>query len=359
MQYTSFDKIPARRYSRRRLLTLGARASLGLGLASTLGACTIPGVTGTSTPLPATPTPVPIPVNVLSGHTSPVIWVGWRPKKTLLASVGAGDGLRLWDIDSGDALANVAATSFFTPAAGETVTLNTAAWSPDGNTIALGFGSTRRGGIRLWDVESKSIVTQIDAPDTVLHLDWSPDGKQIVSTSYARLSLWEVPGGKSIKNFQIEGHGGYPSWSPDGKTLAVVTYSRNVALVDAASGQTTTTYRGVGNGASAVAWSNKGTALVALANVVFVYQPQAQNQAPVTLDVGFAANAIVWSPDDDYLAAARYPVNIARLSSQSVVATLGDRHDPELLAVDWSSDGKRLATGGTDGKVHLYAVNNF
>jgi hypothetical protein len=359
MRQMSVEERQARRYSRRRLLTLGARASLGLGLASTLVACTIPGVSGTATPQPPTPTPVPIPVSLLSGHTSPVVWVGWRPKKTLLASVGAGDGLRLWNVDTGDTLANVAATNFFAPAPGETVTINTAAWSPDGNTIALGFGSTRRGGIRLWDVESKSVLTQINTPDTVLHVDWSPDSKLIISTSYTNLSMWQAAGGASVKQFQVEGHGGYPAWSPDGKTLAVVTYSGGVALVDAISGQTNTTLRGVGNGANAVVWSHKGIYLAALANEVFVYQPQAQGQAPVVLDVGFAPNTLVWSPDDVYLAAARYPVNIAQLSTQAIAATLGDRHDPELLSIDWSSDGKRLATGGIDGKLHLYAVNSL
>jgi WD40 repeat protein len=359
MQHASFDEMQARRYSRRRLLAWGARASLGLGLASGLGACALPSVTGTATPVPPTATPVPIPIRLLSGHSSPVVWVGWRPKKTLLASLGAGDGLRLWNVDTGDTLANVAPTNFFTPASGETVTLNTAAWSPDGSTIALGFGSTRRGGIRLWDVESKSVRAQIDTPDTVLHVDWSPDSKQIISTSYASLSIWQASDGSSVRQFQVEGHGGYPAWSPDGKTLAVVTYSGGVALVDAISGKASTTYRGVGNGATAVVWSHRGVYLAALANVIFVYQPQAQNQAALTFDVGFAANALVWSPDDAYLAAARYPVNIVQVSSQSIAATLGDRHEPELLAVDWSSDGKRLATGGADGKLHLYAVNSF
>lgn len=355
----SFEERQARRYSRRRLLTLGARATLGLGLVSSLAACEIPSVSGTATPPPPTATPVPIPVNVLSGHSGPVVWVGWRPKKTLLASLGAGDGLRLWNVDTGETLANVAATNFFTPAPGETVTLNTAAWSPDGNTIALGFGSTRRGGLRVWDVESKSVRAQVDTPAAVVHLDWSPDSQQIISTSYGSLSIWPASGGAAARQFQVEGHGGYPAWSPDGKTLAVVTYSRGVALFDATNGQMTTTYRGVGNGATAVVWSHRGTYLAALANQVFVYQPQAQGQAPVVLDVGFAPNALAWSPDDTYLAAVRYPVHLAQLSSQSVVATLGDRHDPELLAVAWASDGSRLATGGTDGKIHLYAVNNF
>lgn len=360
MQERRFYDIREQRASRRQLLTLGARATLGLGLAGLLEGCAIPGFGMMSSTTVSTPTPVSVPVNVLSGHTSPITWVGWQPKNLVVASAGRDDGLRLWDTTKGTVLVSAALFDLFTPNPGQSASISAAAWSPDGKTIALGFSdSNSGGGIRLWDVATKSVRVSINTSEAVMHLGWSPDNKQLVSGGYSSLSIWSASDGSLVKQaFQLEGHGGAPAWSPDGKTIAVATYSGSVALVNPSTMQASATYSGVGNGATGVVWSPKGTYLTGVSNVLVLFQPP-QKQASFTIDVGFAANAAAWSPDEHFLAGARYGVNVADVSRQSVVDMLGSNADAEQFALAWASDGARLASGGADGIIHIYAANNL
>jgi len=82
------------------------------------------------------------------------------------------------------------------------------AFSPDGKILATGGGDPSRSGeLMLWDVEKQTLITEIkDAhSDTVFGMEFSYDGKQIVSGAADKfVKLFEVPSGKHIRSF--EGH---------------------------------------------------------------------------------------------------------------------------------------------------------
>lgn len=66
---------------------------------------------------------------------------------------------------------------------------NSIYYNPQGNILILtGFGNLR-GGIELWDVDNRKLISKTEAPDTTL-LQWSPDGEHFMTaTTTPRLRM--------------------------------------------------------------------------------------------------------------------------------------------------------------------------
>lgn len=98
-------------------------------------------------------------------------------------------------------------------------------FTSDGKTLAVGSGEpSRSGDISLWDLASGKITSRFDERhlDTVLCLDFSPDGKYIASGGADKaVRITDLSTGKMIKVF--EGHTHHVlgvSWRSDGRLLA-------------------------------------------------------------------------------------------------------------------------------------------
>jgi WD40 repeat protein len=100
------------------------------------------------------------------------------------------------------------------------------ALSPDGKIVATG-GMDRT--IRFWDVATAKEVRQLHEDDSILGLDFSPDGKTL-ATMGRRTSLWDVAKGETIKQFHVAAQA--LVFSPDGKLLATSTQFGKVQIWD-------------------------------------------------------------------------------------------------------------------------------
>jgi WD40 repeat protein len=78
---------------------------------------------------------------------------------------------------------------------------------------------------------------------------FSPDGKQLTSTSYDKaVRLWDAVSGETLQT--LNGHSNYVNavaFSPDGKQLASASDDKTVRLWDAGSGGTLQTLNGHSN----------------------------------------------------------------------------------------------------------------
>jgi WD40 repeat protein len=150
------------------------------------------------------------------GATTPKL--GWKPDNTL--DVPAEGNLAnlppVWTLErtlgTGDAKSPIEDR------------VNAIAFNHDGTTVAVGSGEPSRGGdITLWNVTDGKLVRSLHDrhSDTVLSLDFSPDGKLIASGGADKqLRVSDVANSKQVKVF--EGHTHHVmgvSWRADGRVL--------------------------------------------------------------------------------------------------------------------------------------------
>jgi WD40 repeat protein len=210
--------------------------------------------------------------------------------------VGAGlDGLRLWDVQTGQVVRQYDAGNSMLSAAispdgslvlggagngalvgwaaqtgqklfsltGHQVEVTGVAISPDGR-YALTAGASD-GTARLWELTTGQAV-QVFSPEVGFILDtaFSPDGRYALASAGNMALMWAVEGGQLVRTFELAGPVGAPSLavSPDGQQVMVGSRVGDIVLFDLASGQQQQTFSGHTAGVRDLAFSPDGTLLL-------------------------------------------------------------------------------------------------
>ncbi|KIF06228.1 hypothetical protein PL81_08680, partial [Streptomyces sp. RSD-27] len=99
------------------------------------------------------------------------------------------------------------------------------AFSPDGRSLAVGYGADLRGAVDLFDVSSSfapiaTLALDKTDPYGVTSLDFTSDGKTL-ACSFGGVAVWDVTGRKLTATLAgVNSHYQSASFSPDGKLIA-------------------------------------------------------------------------------------------------------------------------------------------
>jgi WD40 repeat protein len=192
------------------------------------------------------------------------------------------------------------------------------AWSPDGKDVV---SSSLDNTIQVWDASTGAHITTYRSHKLPAQaLSWSSDSRSIVSGSSDQTAqVWVATTGKPILTYR--GHSAPVNavmWSPDGKRIASGSVDTTVQIWDATSGKMLLTFRGHKNQVTSLAWSPDGTSIVS-------------GSFDKTVQVWDASTGKVRYIYDGY------NVAVARVdNSKGVLPDL-------ILFVAWSHNGQRIA----------------
>ena len=186
---------------------------------------------------------------------------------------------------------------------------------------------------------------------------WSQDGSQLATPSADEsVKIWDTRTGQLIRT--LSGHTERVicvDWSPLGNTLASGSDDQTAKIWDTKSGRLIETMRYRPSSIASLAWSPDGSTLALGFNdsTVLLWQ---NGRVIEVLDGHGIVTSLKWSPDGTQLAAASEDETVVQLwnPKKQTISRRTLKHRAQVLGLDWSSNGKLIATGCSDNTVWLW-----
>ena len=264
---------------------------------------------------------------------------------------GAWDGTaRLWEVDSGPAKAVMGRRAKW---------MTEVAYAPDGKTLAIGSGN--EGVLELFDAAEGSWIETLPYHiNELTRLEFSPDGKRLLSASYDyAVAIWKL-NARETEDEPIYVQAAvvhkaevlWASFSPDGKLVASSAMDGSVKISDGETGKLKVDLVGHDQRVNSVRFSPDGRKVVTASDDgLAIIWDVATGRALFTLQQHSSwVNYAEFSPDGAGVITGSDDGSIA-LWDTATGASLGvvQVFDYAVWHVAFSPDGKRLVVAGKDG----------
>ena len=274
-----------------------------------------------------------------------VVFVAFSPDRRRLVSFARyEDTLRVWDVRTGDLLKTLKYR--WAPT-------HSAAFSGDGQTLALGVGDWSHGGIVLWNTETNRYRdTFLTSIGQVLSIAFSPDGRTlaaVVGDDDKMLHVWDMHTKKRLR--PLTGHTGSINTLAFSVNNHVVSAGRKgdqvLRMWDARTGDLLKTFKGHTALVHTLAFSPNGDTLASASsdNTLRLWDTQTGHEKKVFMEhIGWSVDA-VFSPNGKWLASVSWDDKIHLWDKHTghLLRTLTG-HTAPVTAVAVSSDGRILAS---------------
>lgn len=291
-------------------------------------------------------------LRTLKGHTNWVFAVAFTPDDKRLISGAYDKTLRVWNVADGKPVATLK---------GHTATVRSLAISADGKWIASGSGDKT---VKLWDAKTlKAVHTLEGHKGTVRAVAFSPDGETLASASEDKtIKQWSVADGKEIRT--LEGHTGMVwtlAWSPRGATLASGGFDNTLMIWDPRTGRRRQTLRGHTDVVTSLAFApgNKGLITGSYDKSIRFWKGKQRAQREL---LAFAAHpdatrAVEFSRDGRWMATGGHDGLVKLWSMQTGrVAKTFRGHAGGVRTVAFSPDGRRIASAGWGRSIIIWNI---
>ncbi len=119
------------------------------------------------------------------------------------------------------------------------------AFSPDGNTLAVGSSGTNYRKIELWDANTGELSRTLEGhKEGIRSLKFSPNGMLASGSDDGKVKLWITTEKKEYYTFKIECDVDSVAFSPDGNILAIGAKDGKIRIIDIATKDLLTTLQG-------------------------------------------------------------------------------------------------------------------
>jgi WD40 repeat protein len=231
--------------------------------------------------------------------------------------------------------------------------------SPDMKTIALATSH----GIVLWDLDHKN-VRVLNETENFFSVAWSPDGKKLAAGGLImwdseigkpHLVVWDISSWKVVfepeyGDDMLDTLYGDVAWSPDGRFLATSNGYMGVTTFDTRSGEVISKQDIFSGAISDISWSPDGSRLVATGDMAYAirrWRVDTDDWVRLFNPRASFSLAVQWSPDGKRIASGHTGGAVCFWTAETNECDgFIQAHQNATFSLVWSPDGTRLATGG-------------
>ncbi len=318
-------------------------------------------------------------------HTDSVLSVAFHPDGKHVASAGADEWVKVWDLTTGQEVFTEKCDAMRKDGSAYTVAFR----PPDGQQLAAG----RAGAVRVWDWQTRQLLHTFPGHEShSISVAFSRDGRRLASGSFWEgVKLWDADTeGLPLRTFPAHRHPlSALAFSADGCRLASASFDHSVKVWDMTTGELLHTMLHTGK-VECVAFSPDGRRLASAGEDKTVrvwdcgcvaFSPDGWRLAsassdgtirfwdatPLRGDEGQEAfsftkhddeiRSVAFSPDGQSIASADLCALVKVWDAATGrVSAVFSGHTVTVFCVAWQPDGRRIASAGSEDRLHSVKV---
>jgi WD40 repeat protein len=252
---------------------------------------------------------------------------------------------------------------------GHTDGVTASAVTPDGRRV---ISASQDGTLRIWDLESGHALATLEG-----HTDWvnacavTPDGRRVVSASHDRtLKVWDLESGRQLAT--LEGHAIWVSGctvTPDGRSVVSASQDGTLKVWDLDAGRVLATLEGHATGVNGCAVTPDGRRVVSASQdgTLKVWDLHGGRQLATLNGHAGGVMACAVTPDGRRVVSASqdWSLKVWDLDSGRELVTLEDDRAVRartlvgsVMACAVTPDGRRVVSASQDGAVKVWDLDN-
>lgn len=293
----------------------------------------------------------------LVGHMGPIQSISWSPDSTQIVvasgSFGPPGEIKIWDPNTGQMTKELLGIK------NQAVAVD---WSPNKKWIA---GSSSQGDVLIWDADSGELLRQWKGDrQSIRTLSWSPDSALIVTDNPSHgIKIWDQEKGELVREIKFAKD--IPTnldWIAD-RILEVIYNDGHCVTIDVDSeARIERKAKGQHLGGNAASSPNRDRIAFLQSNGVLSIEPFEPAPTLETIENADArTGAVRWSPDGSTIATSGSNVSLWNASTQKKEAVYPWPDRWQVVAAEFSPDGKWMATSSLQrfsGTIHVLDLVN-
>ena len=287
-------------------------------------------------------------LQTLTGHSHSVNSVAYSPDGQTLASGSNDNTIKLWNVNTGKLLQTLKSHSY---------SVNSVAYSPDSQTLASASGDNT---IKLWNVKTGELLQTLKS-HSVNSVAYSPDGQILSSASGDKtIKLWNVKTGELLQTFTGHSNGVYSvAYSPDGQTLASGSFDYTIKLWNVKTGKLLQTLEGHSSWVNSVAYSPDSQTLASASSdkTIKLWNVKTGKLLQTLKGHSDWVNSVAYSPDGRTLASGSgdKTIKLWNVNTGNLLQTFTG-HSHSVRSVAYSPDGQTLASASGDKTIKIWQI---